>query len=159
QIDIVLDGKPYRSLTIPVDQGDVVQQLDLSPGLTTGTHEVTLADRSGTAVGYQLANSYYVPPSADAAHPPAFSVTLEYGQSELQVGESVEARALVKNASAEGLPMVLLDLPIPPGFDVDGSAFQQLVSSGKIDKYQVTPRSVIVYLRSLPAASQLEIVY
>jgi uncharacterized protein YfaS (alpha-2-macroglobulin family) len=68
-------------------------------------------------------------------------------------------RSVVKNGGTDALPMVLVDLPIPPGFEVEGSAFAQLVTTGKIEKYQVTPRSVIVYLRSLPAASQLEIAY
>jgi uncharacterized protein YfaS (alpha-2-macroglobulin family) len=66
---------------------------------------------------------------------------------------------VVKNGSQEVLPMVLVDLPIPPGFEVERSAFAQLVTAGKIEKYQVTPRNVIVYLRSLPAASELEIAY
>jgi uncharacterized protein YfaS (alpha-2-macroglobulin family) len=159
QIDILVDGKPHRKLVISVDQADVMQQLDLSEALTTGTHDVMLTDKSGTAVGYQLAVSYHVPASAKPRDPQALSVALEYKQSELQVGESVEARAVLKNVSAEVLPMVLLDLPIPPAFEVDGSDFAQLVTAGKIEKYQVTPRSVIVYLRSLPAMGQLEIVY
>jgi len=159
QIDIVVDGKPHRQLVIPVDQADVMQHLDLSQALATGKHDVTLTDKSGTAVGYQLAVSYQVPASAQPREPQVLSVALEFKQSEMQVGESVEARAVVKNASAEVLPMVLLDLPIPPGFEVDGSGFVQLVTAGTIEKYQVTPRSVIVYLRSLPATSQLEINY
>jgi uncharacterized protein YfaS (alpha-2-macroglobulin family) len=159
QIDIALDGKLLRKLAIPVNQSDVMQQLDLSAALQTGSHDVTLTEHSGTAVGYQLAASYHLPESAEPAKPQPFSVALDYRQTEIHVGDSVEARAVVKNSSAQPLPMVLLDLPIPPGFDVDGSAFAQLVTAGKIEKYQVTPRSVIVYLRSLAPASQLEIVY
>jgi hypothetical protein len=159
QIDIVLDGKLFRKLVIPVNQSDVMQQVDLSPSVEIGKHDIALTDRSGTDVGYQVAVSYHVPPSAQPAGPPGLSVALEYKQSETHVGETVEARSVVKNASPNALPMVLIDLPIPPGFEVDASAFTQLVAAGKIEKYQVTPRSVIVYLRSLAAASQLEIAY
>ena len=55
--------------------------------------------------------------------------------------------------------MVLVDLPIPPGFDVDSSAIARLVAAGKVEKFQMTPRSIIVYLRSLSPASELEIAY
>jgi hypothetical protein len=143
QIDIALDGKPFRKVVIPADQSDVMQQLDLSPSVPSGKHEVVLTDRSGTAVGYQLAVSYHVPASAEPAKPQAFSVALNYKRSEIQFGESVEAQAVVKNGSQEVLPMVLVDLPIPPGFEVEGSAFAQLVTAGKIEKYQVTPRNVV----------------
>ena len=159
QIDVALDGQPLRKLVVPVDQADVMQQIDLSAALDAGRHEVTLTDRSGTAVGFQLAAAHHVPASVESAKPQAFSVTLDYKQSELRVGDSVEARAVVKNSTPEALPMVLVDLPIPPGFDVDSSAFAQLVAAGKIEKFQMTPRSVIVYLRSLAPASQLEIAY
>jgi type II secretory pathway pseudopilin PulG len=159
RIDIVIDGKPHRTLVIPVEQADVMQQLDLSASLRTGNHDVKLTDRSGTAAGYQLAVTYHVPDSAEPPRPQAFSVALSYERSELQVGESLAARAVVKNASAEALPMVLVDLPIPPGFDVDSSAFARLVAAGKVEKFQVTPRSIIVYLRSLSPASELEIAY
>jgi type II secretory pathway pseudopilin PulG len=159
QIDIAIDGKPHRTLVIPVDQADVMQQLDLSASLAAGNHDVKLTDRSGTAVGYQLAVSYYVPDSAEAPRPQALTVALSYERSELLVGDSVAAQAVVKNASAEALPMVLVDLPIPPGFDVDSSAIARLVAAGKVEKFQVNPRSVIVYLRSLAPASELQIAY
>ncbi len=159
QIDIAVDGKPLRKLIIPVDQADVMQQLDLSASLGTGKHDVTLTDKSGTAVGYQLAVSCHLPSSPQPAAPQPLSVALEYKQSELHVDESVEARAVVKNAGQEAAPMMIVDLPVPPGFEVETAAFKQLVTAEKIEKFQVTPRSVIVYLRSLPAASQLEIVY
>jgi hypothetical protein len=159
QIDVVLDGKPFRKLVVPVDQSDVMQEADLSSSVPIGKHDIVLTDRSGTDVGYQMAVSYHVPTSAQAAEPQGLSVSLEFKQSETRVGETVVARSVVKNAGPNVLPMVLVDLPIAPGFEVEGSAFAELVTAGKIEKYQVTPRSVIVYLRSLAAASQLEIAY
>ena len=45
--------------------------------------------------------------------------------------------------------MVILDLPIPAGFAVEPDDFSRHLVDGTIAKYQVTPRSVIVYLRQL----------
>ena len=50
-------------------------------------------------------------------------------------------------------------LPIPPGFAIDLEDLESLQSSGKIAKYQVTPRSAIIYLRALVPAAPLELVY
>ena len=55
--------------------------------------------------------------------------------------------------------MLIVDLPIPPGFEPEVDDFAALAASGAIDKYQMTPRSVIVYLRELPPAKALSIAY
>ncbi len=159
QIDVLVDGKPFRKLTIPSDQSDVMQHVDLSSALGAGNHEVVLTDRSDTAAGYQLAVSYHTADSAQVPAPQPLSVALEFKRSDLAVGDVVEALATIKNDGQQTVPMLMVDLPIPPGFEVDRSAFNRLVVAGKIEKFQVTPRSVIVYLRSLAGASRLEISY
>src|SRR5262249_2317437 len=53
------DGK--RTVIIPANQFDVLQQLDLSELLTAGTHRVTLTESTGTATSYQLAYRHHVP--------------------------------------------------------------------------------------------------
>jgi uncharacterized protein YfaS (alpha-2-macroglobulin family) len=55
--------------------------------------------------------------------------------------------------------MVLVDLPIPPGFSADVSEFQAIVSDGRVAKYQLTPRSAIIYLRSLAPDQPLVLRY
>jgi uncharacterized protein YfaS (alpha-2-macroglobulin family) len=55
--------------------------------------------------------------------------------------------------------MVILDLPVPAGFDVDAGDFAEMVGMKSIAKYQVTPRKVIVYLRGLEPGKPLELRY
>jgi uncharacterized protein YfaS (alpha-2-macroglobulin family) len=52
--------------------------------------------------------------------------------------------------------MVILDLPTPPGFAVEPADFDTLVSTGRIAKFQFTPRSTIVYLRQLAPNEPLQ---
>jgi uncharacterized protein YfaS (alpha-2-macroglobulin family) len=158
-VDVVLDGQPARKIVISREQSDVVQQIDLSAMLATGNHELQLADTSGSAVGYQFAFSYHTPEVDRSPEAPALSVALAFERAALKVGDSVKAIATVTNSGTESLPMVLVDLPIPAGFETDRSDFARLVAAGTIEKYQVTPRSVIVYLRSLAAGRPLEIAW
>jgi hypothetical protein len=45
--------------------------------------------------------------------------------------------------------MAIVDLGIPPGFDVDTSAFEALQQQGRIAKFEVTGNQAILYLREI----------
>jgi len=159
RIGIALDGKPVRQLAIPADQGDVVRQINLSKEVAGGKHRLTLTDRTGTAVGYQVAFTYYVPGKEETAAEGPLAIDIRYDRTELTEGETITATATVTNNMATAAPMVILDLPIPAGFAAETDDFSKLVEEKKIAKYEVTARSVVVYLRRLPPAKPLELRY
>ena len=149
QIDVAIDGKTVQTLVIPADQGEVMQQVNLSAQVTPGSHRLAITDRTGTATGYQATLAYHVP-GADRPHgAEPLSIQLVYDKTTLVVDDRVKATATVTNRTAVAAPMVILDLPIPAGFAVDAEDLETLCSSGKIAKYQVTSTSAIVYLRVL----------
>jgi uncharacterized protein YfaS (alpha-2-macroglobulin family) len=159
QIDVSIDGRALPPIVIPRDQADVVQQVDLSSQLGIGRHNVVVADRRGGATGYQLAVSHYAPAPAPSAEPQPLSVRLTFDKTSLRIGDTTLATAVVGNHSQSSLPMVLIDLPIPAGFEADRAGWSQLVAEGRIEKFQITPRSVIVYVRSLGSNQSLSISY
>lgn len=158
KIEIAIDGKKVRTLVIPADQCEVLQQLDVSAQVAHGSHHLTITDRSGAATGYQAMLVYHVP-GADRAAGGPLSIRLTYDRTSLKVDDQVRATAAVTNKTAADMPMVILDLPIPAGFVADADDFEKLRSSGKIAKYQITARSAIVYLRVLAPSEPLELVY
>ena len=161
RVEVALDGRPVRTVTIPADQAEVMVQLDLSDRLRPGPQRLTLTEHSRTAAGFQVAFRYHVP--ADAAAPPSapepLAVTLAYDRDTLAVGEALTATATVTNRLPAAAPMVMLDLPIPAGFAVDPMAFEKLVQGGTIGRFQVTPRQVLVYLRGLEPNRPLALKY
>jgi hypothetical protein len=158
RIEVVLDGMK-RELVIPANQGEVMQQVDLSAYLKPGTQRLTLTERSDTAAGYQVAFRYHIPTADGAPKQAPLSIELSYDRTDLQVGDTVRATATVVNNLSEPAPMVLLDLPIPAGFAIDTDDLQQIVTAGSIAKYQVNPRSAIVYLRGLEPGKPLKLTY
>jgi uncharacterized protein YfaS (alpha-2-macroglobulin family) len=159
QIDVAVDGKTVQALVIPADQGEVMQQVDLSAQVARGNHQIAITDRSGSATGYQATLTYHIPGANRPHDAEPLSIQLVYDKTTLQVDDRARATATVTNRSAVAAPMVILDLPIPAGFAVDVEDLEALRSSGTIAKYQVTPRSVIVYLRTLSPSEPLELVY
>jgi len=87
------------------------------------------------------------------------SIELAYDKTELSVNDTVGVTAIVANKTGEAAPMVILDLPIPAGFAVESEDFEKLVAAGTIAKYQLTPRSTIVYLRQLSPTEPLLLRY
>jgi len=148
RIEIALEHSVKRQVTIPADQADVMQQIDLSALLHTGANRLTLTERSQTGAGYQVAFRYHVPGhKPDKQEPLAMDIT--FNRTELPIGETVTAQATVVNRMPQTAPMVLLDLPVPAGFAVSDEDLAQLVGTASIAKYQVNARSAVVYLRGL----------
>src|SRR5262249_36538724 len=79
--------------------------------------------------------------------------------TDLAVGDTVTATATVANRMPATAPMVILDLPIPPGFEAITEEFTKLVSAQTIAKFQVNARSVVVYLRGLEPGTPLSLTY
>lgn len=149
RIAIELDGKPFEVLTIPAWQNDLVKQIELRKEMTAGTHKLRLVDRSGAAPGFQVDFRSHIPGAAPRGEMPPLTIDVTYNRDQLSVDDTVTARAVVRNLTGKELPMVVLDLPIPAGFDVEGESMQQWRDTVGIAKVQTTPRSIIVYLRSL----------
>lgn len=55
--------------------------------------------------------------------------------------------------------MIIVDLPIPAGFEIEREDLDRFVSSGRIARYELTARSAILYLRSLAPDRPLELRY
>jgi uncharacterized protein YfaS (alpha-2-macroglobulin family) len=159
RIEIGLDGSYKREIVIPADQAEVMQLVDLSDQLVAGEHKLTLTDKTGSAAGYQVVLRHHVPGAVPLDKTEPLAIDLKYDRTELEVGDTVKATVSVVNQMPEAAPMVMLDLPIPGGFAADAEGFAKLVAAGKIAKFHITARQVIVYLRSLEPGKRLELEY
>src|SRR5262249_51095171 len=110
---------------------------------------MTIAEKTQTATGYQLAFRYHVPAEKPVDKPGPLTIDLAYDKKNLTVGDTVAATATVRNNLPQTAPMVMLDLPVPAGFAPVTDALTSLAAAGVVAKFQLTPRSIIVYLRSL----------
>ena len=158
-IEVVVDDKKLREFTIQSDEHDVVRQVDLSEQVAQGDHEITLTDRAGNAPGYQVVFRYHVPDEETANRESPLSIEIDYSKVRLQVDDTTIVEATVTNNTSKVAPMVIADLPISAGFRLESGELDRLVKAGAIAKYQVTARSVIVYVRGLAPKSPLKLQY
>jgi uncharacterized protein YfaS (alpha-2-macroglobulin family) len=158
RIELTWAGRT-QEIVMAKDQAEVMKQIDLSAALKPGTHRLNLADKNGTAPGYQVTFWYHVPATGRPDKPEPLSVVMTYDRNDVRVEESVTATATVTNRMAQPAPMVILDLPIPAGFALDPEDLARLVQAGTIARYQLTARSAVVYLRSLNPGQALNLTY
>ena len=157
-----LDGERVRELAVPADRAEVMQRLDLADELEPGRQRLTLREPSGTASAYQVTFRYHVPRRAGedggrAGGP--LSIAMDYGRKRVARDGAIEATARVANRHDAPLPMVIAELPVPPGFAPDLAALRERAGRGSIARVERKPRAVVVYLRRLGAGATLELAY
>lgn len=158
-LDLLVDNQVVQTITIPVDQSDVMQQVNLSTHFASGEHTLKLVDRTGAGTGYQVTFRHHVPESPVEKPSEPLQIGIAYDRTKLSVNDVVTATATVTNAVSVEAPMVILDLPIPAGFRMATDGLRDMVAQGQIAKFQQNARSTVVYLRSLKPGETLTLTY
>ncbi len=156
-INVSADGRAAGSVQITNENNDLLHLLDLKAYTHSGAHNITLSFAGRGSMQYQIVGRYYVPWTrvADKGRREPLSIDLTYDRTRLVQDESVTARVRVQNNTAAKARMVMVDLGIPPGFEASGDDFAELVDmsrgkeGGKLEKYTITARQVILYLDGL----------
>ena len=160
QLQVMLDGQSFTSLSLTASQANVMTTVDMSSSAGVGSHAVNLSFVGDGKLSYSLVSSYNVPwASAPAEAQSPLSITVGYDKTTLLLNDIVTATATLKNLTANEQNMVLVTLGIPPGFQVITDDLDAYVQSKTISHYDVTGKQLIVYLTSLNAQSQLALSY
>ena len=156
-INVNADGRPAGSLQITKENNDLLHLIDLKAYTHAGANKIALSFSGRGSMQYQIVGRYYVPwvRVADKNRREPLSIDLTYDRTRLAQDESVTASVRIQNNTAAKAKMVMVDLGIPPGFEASGEDFAELVdmtrgkSGGKIEKYTITAKQVILYLDGL----------
>jgi len=158
RIQWTFDDEESRMIVSPADQSEVMRQVVLRD-LMPGEHLLKVVDRSDCGTGYQVTLRYHVPDQRPTAEKEPLTIDVQYDRTELAVNDTAQVVATVVNNMSGAAPMVMVDLPIPPGFTLDRDDFRAMIDAGNIEKFEVTSRSVIVYLRNLSPGEPLVLRY
>jgi uncharacterized protein YfaS (alpha-2-macroglobulin family) len=137
-----------------------MKQVDVTPLVANRNQTVKIAEPTNAGTGYQIVVRYYTEtrPDVGPADEP-LQIDIQYDSQRLNVDDRVTATATITNTRDRTAPMVILDLPIPAGFEIEPQELDELQGSNLIAKYQLTPRKAIVYLRELTPQQKLELRY
>jgi uncharacterized protein YfaS (alpha-2-macroglobulin family) len=147
QIDIRLNGASAGKITIPA--GHKVQAplvLDVSRLLRTGENQVSLAGFEQQALQVQLSAAWYEtwgPKRPDKD----MDLRIHYSTLETAINDPVACDVTISRPAFRGYGMMIAEIGLPPGAEVDRGVLEELVGNGKsgVDSYEVAPDHVTFY--------------
>ncbi|HEX8845621.1 MAG TPA: MG2 domain-containing protein [Pyrinomonadaceae bacterium] len=157
--EVFVNGKMATAIKLPPD--DVLANpitVDLSRFVSSGSNRIEIR-RNGAAshASAQVVATYYVPWSAAkgaANHPraedPARTLRLgvSYDRSVAATGSEITCRVEAERIGFRGYGMLLAEIGLPPGADVDRASLEKAMkdSGWGLSQYDVLPDRLIVYL-------------
>lgn len=159
KIKIVINGKEASSFMITPADSDVMRQIDLRQYVKRGANNIRIDfDGKGAAI-YQISSKYYIPWKMEGVAREPLTIDVEYDRKELSVNDELKCKVRVVNNQNMVANMVIVDLGIPPGFEVLSEDLTKLVNDKIIQKYSMTGRQVIIYLTKIEAMKEIEFNY
>ena len=167
--DVQPESKVDRQLVILRD-GDVVQRLELKAGRPTvqqfvinnidaaQSFELALELGESSGLGYQVTTRHHRLADPEGEKSP-IEIELDYNAEKLAVNDRLSVSATITSHLESHAPMVMVTLPVPPGFNTQVDIFERLVEENEIAKFERTPQAVILYLRGLKPQESLEFEY
>lgn len=161
-IEVLLNGTPVRTVTINKENNDLLQQFSLPASSAGSADEVELRFHGTGNPAYQIAGRYFIPWSDRVAHD-ALSIDVSYDRTKLAASDVATATATVRNNLDKTANMVMVDLGIPPGFDLMTEDLQDEVErtmharTGKLEKFSLTATQAILYFNSIGANQTLKL--
>ena len=151
-VTLKLNGETIKSFELNKQNSDVLKQIDLTKRLHPGENRVEIVQTPAGELSLQLDGVYWLPgqaPKDSAPMPNPLRFALNYDRTTLKVNDTLKCTGYVTTRSQPSIHMPTVDLRIPPGFEVDPTAFEALQTSGRIAKFEVHGSRVILYLREL----------
>jgi uncharacterized protein YfaS (alpha-2-macroglobulin family) len=156
-ITVELNGKPAQALQLTAENNDLLHQFvfrgsDLGDAQSPAQVQLKF-DGIGT-LAYQVAGRYFIPWEEK---PPteALSIDVAYDRTHLAQNDIAVATATVRNNLAKTAKMVMVDLGIPPGFELLSEDLQSMQEktadqkSGRLEKFSLTATQTILYFNAL----------
>jgi len=169
---VLVDGK--QALTIDLPPADTIAGpvfVDLSRYVMAGIHHVEIRRPAGSArASAQLVAVYYIPwTSAASDHgshrepnsSEALRLAVQFDKQTASVGENIECSVDAERIGFRGYGMLLAEVGLPPGADVDRSSLEQAVknSGWEIQSYDVLPDRVVLYLWPRPGGTKFSFTF
>ncbi len=154
-VKVRVNGVPSAELSLNAGNRDVHQLLGLTEHVRSGENVVEFEGAASADHSYQLAFVHHLPwtGAGRAGESDAVSLRVGYSPASVSVGQTLECRVELGWKRNNAMNMPTLEIGIPPGFELQTSDLEKLVSDGTLRRYQPTSSGVVVYLDRLPAAT------
>jgi hypothetical protein len=113
---------------------------------------VQLRRANGQVANLQLVSTYYLPwteaTAKRASDVPTLRLQTSFDKTDVRVMQEITCRVKAERLDSRGYGMLLAEIGLPPGADVDRASLEAAMKNAgwSISQYDVLPEKVVVYL-------------
>src|ERR1700730_17213789 len=126
-VAIVLNGQPVETLRLSPENNDLLHQFVLKGIAAQQPNSVQLKFEGTGGLAYQVVGRYFTPWEEKPVTEP-LSINITYDRTRLTQNDIATEKVAIRNNLNQTANMIMVDLGIPPGFDLlseDLQAFQE----------------------------------
>lgn len=163
-LSLIVDDKPVETLVLNGENNDLLHQFVVKEVDPANATNVALKLDGAGSLAYQIVGRTFVPWRAERDEG-ALSIDVGYDRTHLVENDIANATATVRNNLKNQANMVMVDLGIPPGFELlteDLQAFQEKsagAASGRLEKFSLTATQAILYFNALGPGQTVTLSY
>ncbi len=161
-VEIAVNGKAVEKLVLTPENNDLLHQFVFKEIDAGGKNTVEIRyDGKGT-LGYQIAGQYFIPWDEAGGKEP-LSISVSYDRTKLAQDDLATATATIRNNLTKTANMVMVDLGIPPGFDLLSEDLQEYqeksakMKAGRLEKFSQTATQAILYFNALAPGETVQL--
>jgi len=161
-LEVLLNGKPVEKLTLTPENNDLLHQFVFKGAELQNASTVEIRFEGKGGLAYQIVGSYFLPWDQKPASEP-LSIDVAYDRTRLVQDDIATASATVRNNLDKTANMVMVDLGIPPGFDLLSEDLQDYqdksagLKSGHLSKFSLTATQAILYFDSFAPGDKVTV--
>ncbi len=159
-VKVTVNGKEAGTFKVTKEDSDVMRQVDCKQLLVSGKNTVRIEFEGKGSMMYAVVGRHYVPwDKTDKIDSKLISIDIDYDRTELASDDILTAKAHIALNRPGTANMVIVDLGIPPGFQVQSQELDKLVKDGVIQRFSQTSRQVILYFEKIEKDKPIDITY
>ncbi len=154
-VKIAANGADTNPLEVTRENADVFHLVSLTEFVKPGENQVALSIDGKANLAYQLVAVHYEPRAENPAQTPKIlEIETDYRATSLAADDLLQVEVTLRYNRPGIAPMTLVDLGIPPGFEVEPASFQKLVENRVIQRFEPKGRQVTLYFDAIPGGGK-----
>ncbi len=162
---VSLNGKPVETLHLTPENNDLFHQFAFKNIDAAQPNTVDLSFEGSGGLAYQIVGRHFTPWEQDHPAADALSIDLAYDRTRLEQNDIATATATVRNNLGKTANMIMVDLGIPPGFELLSEDLQTIQEKsnpgqpGHLEKFSQTATQAILYFNALTPHQTITLKY
>jgi hypothetical protein len=159
-VRVTVDDTPVETVHIEENARDVHRLVSLRPWAKTGKHVLDVQATGSADVSFQLVAIHYLPWQRRPRGAPAdLALDVGYSQASVTTGELTTCRVHLAWHGKDDARMPLVEVGIPPAFEVEMEELDRLIAKrdAPVKRVTVERGRLTLYLTDLPPAAPLDI--